>query len=93
MNVSLSNDLKDFVREKVQNGEFPSEEAVVEAALRRYQEQEAPAPEKLIDHEFVEYCSRECDDSVSLEEVLRATSRIPGSMARAIIEEERADRI
>jgi putative addiction module CopG family antidote len=92
MNVSLTNDLKNFVRKKVQSGVFPSEGAVVEAALRRLQDQEAPALDNLIDHEFVEFCGREGDDSVTLDEVLRATSTIPGSMAQAIIEEERADR-
>ena len=46
----------------------------------------------LIDHEFVAYCEREADDSVTLEEVRAATSKIKDSMARVIIEEERADR-
>jgi putative addiction module CopG family antidote len=92
MNVSLNNDLKDFVRKKVRSGEFPSEEAVVEEALKRLQDQEAPALDGLIDHEFVEFCDREGDESVTLDEVLKATSTIPGSMAQAIIEEERADR-
>jgi hypothetical protein len=45
-----------------------------------------------IDHEFVAYCEREADDSVTLEQVLAATSKIKDSMARVIIEEERADR-
>jgi Arc/MetJ-type ribon-helix-helix transcriptional regulator len=84
--------VKDFVRKKVQSGEFPSEEAVVEEALKRLQDQESPAVDGLIDHEFVEFCGREGDDTVTLDEVLRATSKIPGSMAQAIIEEERADR-
>jgi putative addiction module CopG family antidote len=92
MNVFLKNDLKNFVRKKVQSGEFPSEQAVVEAALKRLQDQETSALDNLIDHEFVEFCCREGDDSVTLDEVLRATSTIPGSMAQAIIEEERADR-
>jgi putative addiction module CopG family antidote len=92
MNVSLTNDLKDFVRQKVQSGEYASEEAVVEAALKRLQDQEGTALDGLIDHEFVEFCDREGDDSVTLDEVLRATSKIPGSMSQAIIEEERADR-
>jgi putative addiction module CopG family antidote len=92
MNISITNDLKKFVREKVQSGEFPSEDAVVEAALRKLREQETPALEGLIDHEFVEFCEREGDDSVTLDEVLRATSTIPGSMAETIIEEERAER-
>jgi hypothetical protein len=46
----------------------------------------------LIDHEFVADCEREADDSVTLEEVRAATSKIKDSMARVIIEEERADR-
>ena len=49
-------------------------------------------PDDLIDHEFVAYCEREADDSVTLEEVRAATSKIEDSMARVIIEEERADR-
>ena len=35
MNVSLTNDLHDFVRQKVESGEFPSEEAVLQEAVRR----------------------------------------------------------
>ncbi len=92
MNVSLTNDMKNFVRKKVLSGEFPSEEAVVDAALRRLQEQEALALEGLIDQEFVAFCDREGDETVTLDDVLRATSKIPGSMAQVIIEEERADR-
>jgi hypothetical protein len=46
----------------------------------------------LIDHDVVAYCEREADDSVTLEEVRAATSKIKDSMARVIIEEERADR-
>lgn len=98
MNVSLTDDLKDFVRQKVESGQFPSEEAVIEAALKRLREQEEggrrarPTLDDLIDHEFVAYCAREGDDSVTLEEVLQATSKIEDSMARVIIEEERADR-
>jgi Arc/MetJ-type ribon-helix-helix transcriptional regulator len=93
MGLSISSDLKNFIRKKVQSGEFPSEEAVVEAALRRLQEPLPRDVDDLIDHEFVEFCSREGDDSITLEEVLEATSKIPGSMARTIIEEERAERM
>jgi len=49
-------------------------------------------PDYLIDHEFVAYCEREADDSVTLEEVRAATSKIKDSVARVVIEEERADR-
>jgi hypothetical protein len=48
--------------------------------------------EEFLDHEFEAFCAREGDESVTLEEVRRATESIPGSMAEAIIEEERADR-
>jgi Arc/MetJ-type ribon-helix-helix transcriptional regulator len=92
MSLPIANDLKDFVRKKVQSGQFPSEEAVVEAALKRLREEEASGLEELIDREFVEFCTREGDDRVTLEEVLGATAKIPGPMAQVIIEEERADR-
>jgi putative addiction module CopG family antidote len=99
MNVSLTDELNDFVRKKIQNGQYPSEDAVVEAALKRLRDQEdesskkAPTLEDLIDREFVEYSVREADDRVTLEEVLEATSTIKESMARVIIDEERADRL
>jgi hypothetical protein len=51
-----------------------------------------PIPDDLIDHEFIAYCAREADDSVTLEEVLQATSKIEDSMTRVLIEEERAER-
>ena len=51
-----------------------------------------PILDELIDHEFVAYCEREADDSVTLEEVRAATSKIKDSMARVIIDDERADR-
>lgn len=92
MNVSITNDLKNFVRMKVQSGEYLSEEAVIEAALQKFLDDEAPSLDGLVDHEFVAFCGREGDDGITLEEVLQATSRIPGSMSQVIIEEERADR-
>ena len=98
MNVSLTDELKDFVQKKIETGQYPSEEAVNEAALKRLRDQEyekgktVPTLDDIIDHEFVEYCARENDDDVTLEEVLQGTSSIKDSMARVIIEEERADR-
>jgi hypothetical protein len=53
---------------------------------------EQHALEDLIDDQFVAYCAREADDEVTLDEVLESTSRIKDSMARVIIEEERAER-
>jgi putative addiction module CopG family antidote len=98
MNVSLTEEMKDFVQKKVENGQYPSKEAVIEAALKRLRDQEdegrrnVPTLDDLIDREFVEFCTREADDSLSLEEVLEGTRTIKDSMARVIIEEERADR-
>jgi putative addiction module CopG family antidote len=98
MNVSLTDELKEFVRRKIENGQFRSEEAVIEAALKRLRDLEGdgrksrPTLDDFIDHEFVEYCARESDDNVTLEEVLEGTSTIKQSMASAIIEEERAER-
>ena len=98
MNVSLTDELKDFVQKEIETGQYPSEEAVIESALKRLRDQEyekgktVPTLDDLIDHEFVESCARENDDDVTLEEVLERTSSIKDSMARVIIEEERADR-
>jgi putative addiction module CopG family antidote len=92
MDVTLDHDLERFVRDKVRSGQFGSEDAVIEAALARLRGEEAPGLEAMIDHEFEAYCAREGDDRISLEEVLEATAEIPGSMAQAIIDDERADR-
>ena len=51
-----------------------------------------PSLEELIDLEFEAFCAREGDDAISLEAVRAATAKVPGSMAEAIIEDERADR-
>jgi hypothetical protein len=54
--------------------------------------QASPTLEELLDLEFEAFCAREAAEDVTLDEVLRATASIPGSMARAVIEEERANR-
>ena len=97
MNVSLSNDLRNFVRKKVESGDFPSEEAVLQEAVRRFQQNDQPGPgsdekamaEDLIDYEAINCCARELEgkDVPSIEEVRRFLAKIPGSMAQAIIEE------
>ena len=48
----------------------------------------------LIDHEAVDACAREAEgkEIPSLDEVRAATSKIEDSMARVVIEEERAER-
>ncbi len=49
-------------------------------------------PDHLIDYDAIAYCEREADDSITLDEVRAATSSIKDSMARVVIEEERAER-
>jgi putative addiction module CopG family antidote len=99
MNVSLTDDLREFVRQKVDSGQFPSEEAVLQEAVRRFRQADQngdgtddvdqAAPDDLIDHEAIAYCARQVEgkDVPSIEEVRRVLSKIPGSMARAVIEE------
>jgi Arc/MetJ-type ribon-helix-helix transcriptional regulator len=36
MNIALADDLQRLLRKKVENGQFPNEQAVVEQALRRF---------------------------------------------------------
>jgi len=36
MNIALTDDLQRLLRKKVENGQFPNEEAVIEQALRRF---------------------------------------------------------
>ncbi len=97
MNVSLSNNLRNFVREIVESGDFPSEEAVLREAVRRCRQEDQPGPgceekamaEDLIDYEAVRYCARELEgkDVPSIEEVRLFLAKVPGSMAQAVIEE------
>jgi len=103
MNVFLTNDLRDFVRQKVTSGEFPSEEAVLQEAVRRFCQEdqngcraddaEKATLEDLIEYEAIESCARQVEgkDVPSIEEVRRMLSKIPGSMVQAVIE-EREDR-
>ena len=51
-----------------------------------------PGLEDLIDYEAITSCARDADDSITLAEVRAATSKIRDSMARVVIEEERAER-
>lgn len=103
MNISLTAEMKDFVEKKVACGAFPSEEAVLQEAIRRFRQQDQAGgrsdkvtamEEDLIDYEAIEYCAREVDGKAvpSIEDVRRTLAKIPGSMAQAVIE-EREDRI
>ncbi len=48
--------------------------------------------EDLIDYEAIASCEEEADDTITLEQVRAGTSKIKDSMARVVIEEERAER-
>lgn len=49
--------------------------------------------EDLIDHEAIASCMAEADDRISLTELRAGSATIPGSIARAVIEDERAERL
>ena len=42
MNISLTAEMKDFVEKKVACGAFPSEEAVLQEAIRRFRQRTRP---------------------------------------------------
>jgi Arc/MetJ-type ribon-helix-helix transcriptional regulator len=67
MEITIKEDLREFVREQVEGGRFPTEDAVVEAALERFRGRGA-SPDDWIDDEFLAYCAREGDDRVIIEE-------------------------
>jgi len=46
------------------------------------------AEENLLDHEFLAYCETQADDTISLESVRQALSKIPGSL----VDDIRAER-
>jgi putative addiction module CopG family antidote len=102
MNVTLTDEMKSFVRKKVESGAFPSEEAVLQEAVRRFRQEDQPGghfdngeksvEEDLIDYDAIASCEKEADDSITLEAVRVGTSKIKDSMARVVIEEERAER-
>ena len=97
MNVSLTDDLRAFVRNKVESGPFPSEEAVLLEALQRFREDADPAgigTEDLADGEAGAACARRVEgrEVPSIEEVRRGLAGIAGSMAKAVIE-ERGERV
>jgi putative addiction module CopG family antidote len=102
MNVFLTDEMKDFVQKKVASGAFPSEDAVLEEAVRRFRDEEQnghrgdasekPTLDDLIDYDAIASCEKEADDTITLAEVRAATSTIKDSMARVVIEDERAER-
>jgi Arc/MetJ-type ribon-helix-helix transcriptional regulator len=102
MNVTLTDEMKYFVQKKVESGAFPSEEADLQEAVRRFRQEdqagghadngEKSTEEDLIDYDAITSCEKEADDSITLEAVRIATSKIKDSMARVVIEEERAER-
>jgi Arc/MetJ-type ribon-helix-helix transcriptional regulator len=98
MNIFLNDDLRDFIQKKIASGAFATEEAVLQEAVRRFRDEdqngsrageERGTPQDFIDDEAIEYCTRlvEGKQVPSLEEVRCILSKIPGSMAQAVIEE------
>ncbi len=97
MDVTLTIELREFVRRKVQSGDFPTEEAVLQEALRRFCREDQRGTDTglgseskaAVDHEAIAYCTRELEgrEIPSVEEVRRMLSKIPGSMSQAVIEE------
>jgi hypothetical protein len=53
---------------------------------------EKPTLDDLIDCDATASCENEADETITLEEVRAGTSTIKDSMARAVIEEDRAER-
>ena len=61
--MSLSSDLLDFVRKKVESGDLPSEEAVLQEAVRRFQQNDQPGPgsdEKAMAEDLIDYEAINC---------------------------------
>lgn len=85
-------DMRSWIAAKVRAGDFVSEEALIEAALRSLRDNEAHGADSLLDAAFMADCEREGDDAVTVEEVRAATASIRDSMSRVIVEEERAER-
>src|SRR5262245_11675814 len=101
MDVTLASLFNDFIRQKVESGQFPSEEAVLMEVMRRFHIVEAGErvtdeevqPPDPIEYEAIAHAAREIEgkDVPSIEEVRRILAKVPGSMAQAVIE-EREDR-
>ena len=94
MNISLTDDMKEFVQMKVASGAFPSEEAVLlEGQLAAYdrririrvaalaEKNHARGPHRLRRDRLV---AKDADDSITLAEVGAATSKIKDSMTRVV---------
>ncbi len=101
MNVTLTDEFRDFVRQKVESGEFPNEEAVLQEALRRFRRAEDPRvpptrsslrPTRSTTTQSPTV-QREIQgkDVPSIEEVRRILSKVPGSWRRPSLRREKAD--
>lgn len=88
MTITLTGEILEFVQQQVACGRYPSEQAVVEAGLRRLRRVDDcnDDPDDWIDHDAIEYARRETEgkEIPTLEEVLEITSKIPGSMAEEV---------
>jgi Arc/MetJ-type ribon-helix-helix transcriptional regulator len=101
MNIPPATEFLDFLREKVQSGEYPSEEAVWQEAMRRFRHSEEARsaadeealPTDPIDYGAIAYCEGQIEgqEVPSIEEVRQILSKIPGSLSDAV-SAEREDR-
>jgi hypothetical protein len=100
MNIPSSTEFLDFLRDKVESGEYPTEEAVWLEAMRRFRdadeaqsEAEEAIPTDPIDHGAIAYCAREIrgKDVPPIEEVRRILSKVPGSWPRPSPKREKTD--
>ena len=95
MGLEMTDELRLFVRTKVESGQYPSEDAVLLEALRRFQRDDraSGSTEPWIDAEAIAYYEAEADETLSIEQVREATAGIRGSMTEVVIEEVRAERL
>jgi hypothetical protein len=91
LKIELGPEEEQAFREQARrNGRDPEQYA--QQIIRDYIGAARAALEDLIDREFAAYCEREGDESVTRDEVFEVASPIEDSMARVIVEEERAER-
>jgi hypothetical protein len=101
MNIPPASEFLEFLIEKVESGEYPSEEAVWLEAMRRFRHSEEirsaavedAVPTDPIDFEAIADCESQIAgrDIPSIEEVRRILSGVAGCLSDAV-SEEREDR-
>ncbi len=98
MSITLSPEIEQLIKKKVEGGEYQSADAFFEYAARQAllkgkdsAENRGSAPsyddveDLLVDQRMLDYYSRDADDRVTLDEVRQILSEIPGSLADDIL--------